>query len=322
MDDLTVVLVNYRTEDHTVACLDHLAGLEGEAPSRTVVVDNSPYDRLATDAGQRGSSVVYLPQEENLGFAAGVNRGLEMAAGRFVVLLNPDARPEPGCLAGLVEVLDREPNAAAGPAIVPMTPGRPCQPSALRRDPDLWTALVEYTVAHRLVGRGWLDRHYFLRAEDVTSSPVECATVQGACLALHRAVIDRLDGFDASRFFLYWEETDFLRRLRADGGRVLYCPHLRCAHDGGASIEGGGQVTAYFWRGLYRYHRKHSGRLYELMLRALLAPGIAAELAVLAAIDLGRRGRDPVLRRDLENVRVRLREQIRMHPRFARTRAQ
>jgi GT2 family glycosyltransferase len=316
VDDLTVILVNYRTEDHTVACLDHLARLAGEAPSQTVVVDNSPSDRLRTDAGRRGSRVSYLPQTDNVGFAAGVNRGLEAAVGRFVVLLNPDARPEPGCLSGLVEVLDGEPMAAAGPALVPMAPGRPCPPSALRRDPDLWTALVEYTFWHRIVGSDWLDRHYFLRAEDVSSSPVDCASVQGACLALPRTMIDRIGGFDDSRFFLYWEESDFLRRLRAAGGHVLYCPHLRCAHDGGASIEGGGQDPAHFWRGFYRYHRKHSGRLYELMLRALLASGITAELTVLAALDVGRRGGDPILRRDLATVRVRLREQFRRHPRL------
>jgi GT2 family glycosyltransferase len=316
VDDLTVILVNYRTGDHTVACLDHLAKLAGGASSQTVVVDNSPSDRLKNEVGQRGSKIVYLPQADNRGFAAGVNRGVEAAVGRFVVLLNPDARPEPGCLSGLVEVLDREPMAAAGPALVPMTPGAPCPPSALRRDPDLWTALVEYTTVQRLVGRDWLDHHYFLRAEDVPSSPTECATVQGACLALPRAVIDQIGGFDEGRFFLYWEETDFLRRLRATGGRVLYCPHLRCAHDGGASIDGGGQDPTHFWRGLYRYHRKHNGRLYELLLRALLASGIVAELAVLAAFDVGRRGRDPILRRDLATVRTRLREQFRRDPRL------
>jgi len=83
VDDLTVILVNYRTDDHTVACLDHLAGLEGEAPSQTVVVDNSPSGRLAIDAERRGSGVVYLPQSDNVGFAAGVNSGLERATGRF-----------------------------------------------------------------------------------------------------------------------------------------------------------------------------------------------------------------------------------------------
>ena len=315
MDELTAILVSYRTDEHTVVCLDHLEALGEEAPSQTIVVDNSPSERLAENVERRGPGIAYLPQSRNLGFAAGVNRGLERARGPVVVLLNPDARPEPGCLAGLVSVVEQAPNAAAGPALVPLTPGGACPPSALRRDPDLWTALVEYTVVRRVLGRDWLDRHYFLRAEDVPPRPVECATVQGACLAVSRDAVERVGGFDAERFFLYWEETDFLRRLRAAGGRVLYCPHLRCGHDGGASIEGGGQDPVHFWRGLYRYHRKHRGRLYELALRGLLIPGMASELAVLGALDLVRRGRDPVLRRDLRILGGRLREQFRLHRR-------
>ena len=314
MSEVTVVLVNYRSEDHTVACLDHLARLDGEVPAQTVVVDNSPSERLAAAIAGHGPGVAYLPQPANLGFAGGVNRALEAVRERIVVLLNPDARPEPGCLSGLAEVLSRIPNAAAGPAIVPFAGEGPCTPSALRRDPDLRTALVEYTVAHRVVGRDWLDRHYFLRARDVSSSPVDCATVQGACLAMPRAVLDRLGGFDAESFFLYWEETDLLRRLRTGGGRVLYCPHLRCAHHGGASVAGGAQDPFHFWRGLYAYHRKHRGRLYELVLRGLLGPGMAAELMVLRCLNAVRRGRDPVLREDIASYRARLREQVRVRP--------
>ena len=101
---------------------------------------------------------------------------------------------------------------------------------------------------------------------------------------------------------------------------MLYCPSLRCAHDGGASFDGGGQDPVHFWRGLYRYHRKHRGRRYELLLRALMVPGSAAELAVLGTLDLVRRGRDPVLRGDVENVRIQLREQFRRHQRLERRR--
>jgi GT2 family glycosyltransferase len=312
--DAAVVIVNYRCEAHTLACVGHLRTHEGDCPAETIVVDNSPSELLAQGLVRIDPTVKYLPQSENLGFAGGVNRGLMNAARRFVILLNPDARPDPGCLGGLLDVVAQEGDVVAGPALVPLTPGRPSHPSALRRDPDLWTALVEYTVAHRVVDRSWLDRNYFLRPEDVADSPAECATVQGACLVFPRALTDRVGEFDAAKFFLYWEETDFLRRVRAVGGRVLFCPHLTCRHDGGASMVNGRQDAELFWRGLYRYHRKHSGRLGELLLRFAMLPGMVAELAVLAALHVGRRGGDRNLRRDLETVRLRLREQFRVWP--------
>ncbi len=314
MRDAAVVIVNYRCEAHTLACVDHLRTHEEDCSAETIVVDNSPSELLAQGLVRIDPTVKYLPQSKNLGFAGGVNRGLMHAARRFVILLNPDARPDPGCLGGLLDVVEREGDVVAGPALVSLTPGRPVHPSALRRDPDLWTALVEYTVAHRLVGSNWLDRNYFLRPEDISDSPAECATVQGACLAFPRALTDRVGEFDAARFFLYWEETDFLRRVRAVGGRVLFCPHLTCRHDGGASMVNGRQDTELFWKGLYRYHRKHSGRLVELLLRFAMAPGMVAELAVLTALQIRRGGSDRNLRRDVETVRLRLREQFRVWP--------
>jgi len=312
--DAAVVIVNYRCEAHTLACVDHLRSREGDCPAETIVVDNSPSELLAQGLVRIDPTVKYLPQSENLGFAGGVNRGLMHAARRIVILLNPDARPDPGCLGGLFDVVVREGDVVAGPALIPLTPGRPSHPSALRQDPDLWTALVEYTVAHRVVDHSWLDRNYFLRPEDVADSPAECAMVQGACLAFPRTLIDLVGEFDAARFFLYWEETDFLRRVREAGGRVLFCPHLTCRHDGGASVVSGRQDAELFWRGLYRYHRKHNGRLAELLLRFAMAPGMVAELAVLSALHIGRRGGDRNLRRDVETVRLRLREQFRVWP--------
>lgn len=314
MRDATAVIVNFRCEEYTLACIEHLRSQEGDRPAEVIVVDNSPSERLSQKSFLDDPTVQYLPQAENLGFAGGVNRGLRHATRRIVILLNPDARPDPGCLGGLCDVVAREGDVAAGPALIPLTSVRPGHPSALRRDPDLWTTLVEYTVAHRAVDRSWLDRNYFLRPEDVTNPPVECAMVQGACLAFPRTLADRVGEFDAARFFLYWEETDFLRRVRAAGGRVLFCPHLTCRHDGGASTVGGRQDSELFWRGLYRYHRKHNGRSAELLLRIAMVPGMATELALLAALHLWRRGSDRDLRRDMETVQVRLREQFRMRP--------
>jgi GT2 family glycosyltransferase len=312
--DAAVVIVNFRCEDHTLRCIDHLGLQWGDRPAQVIVVDNSPSESLSRGLFLIDPTVKYLPQRHNLGFAGGVNRGLHHAMRKTVILLNPDARPDPGCLGGLCDVVAREGDVVAGPAMVPLTPGRPSHPSALRRDPDLWTALVEYTVAHRVVGRSWLDHNYFLRSKDVSSSPVECATVQGACLAFPRTLTDRVGEFDAARFFLYWEETDFLRRVRSAGGRVLFCSHLTCRHDGGASMVNGRQDTEQFWRGLYRYHRKYGGRLTELLLRSAMVPGMVTELALLSALHVVRRGSDRDLRRNMKTVQMRLREQFRVWP--------
>jgi N-acetylglucosaminyl-diphospho-decaprenol L-rhamnosyltransferase len=129
-------------------------------------------------------------------------------------------------------------------------------------------------------------------------------------MAVRRRIFAQLGGLDAERFFLYWEETDFCRRVRLAGGRVLFCPHLRCRHLGGASAAQAPRSRLWFWRGLYAYHRKHRGPAYAALIWTLLIPGIAAEWLVLTALHGARRGRDPKLRSDRRELAARLGAQL------------
>lgn len=313
MRDLSVVLVNYRCEAHTLAAVDHLERTLLTLPAATVVVDNSPAGDLGAALEHRYRGVRYLPMSSNVGFAAAANTGVAATSTPDLLLLNPDARPLPGCVEGLVgQLRDGSSVAAAGPVLLPMDDRRPRQPSATAVDPGIATALVEYTAAHRLVGRHWLSRHYFLSPDaESGAGAVDCAMVQGACLALRREAFDAVGGFDSERFFLYWEETDLERRMRRAGWRVVYCRELGCRHLGGASLGPGRTLhEGHFWRGFYAYHRKHGGLARELLLRVLLVPGIAAELGVLLLISALRRHTDPRLDDDLASCRRRLRLQL------------
>jgi N-acetylglucosaminyl-diphospho-decaprenol L-rhamnosyltransferase len=311
--DLSVVLVNYRCERHTLACLDHLRLTLSSQPAAVVVIDNSPSGGLSDALARGGDEPSYVAMPSNLGFAAAANRGVAETETPFVVLLNPDARPKPGCLEGLVDRLREAPAvAAAGPVLVPFDDNLPPQPSATAIDPGIISALVEYTIAHRVIGREWLRQNYFLPSSvEPGAEAVDCAMVQGACLALRREAFTSVGGFDAENFFLYWEETDLERRLRQAGWRILYCRDLACRHLGGASLgPGRSQHEGHFWRGFYAYHRKHGGIVRELVLRLLLVPGITAELGVLWILRLIRRDTDRQLLRDLGSARSRLRNQF------------
>lgn len=314
MLDLAVLIVNFRTEERVLELLAHLATLGPERPASTIVVDNSPQRGLSRRLAEHPLTPEVLTAPRNLGFAGGVNLGLPLCNESTIVLLNPDAHPEPGCLAGLLAALERRESWAAAPALLPFDDGLPTQPSATRRDPTVLTTLVEHTVLYRLLPRDWLNARYFLlpEAAEEQGDAVSCAMVQGACMAIRRQAFEEVGPFDDDRFFLYWEETDFCRRVRAAGGRILFCPHLRCRHLGGASFDDSALAGQHFWRGLYAYHRKHGGPLRAAFLWCLLFPGMAAEWSILALLDRVRRGRDEKLRRDLSEVKARIGAQLRV----------
>lgn len=303
MLDATLVLVNYHSAAASALRLAELAAA-GTWPREVVVVDNSPDEGLEARLAREDRVVSYVAMPRNVGFAAAVNEGLRRSTRGHVLLLNPDAAPEPGCLAGLLAELALDAwVAAAAPRLVPFSETVAATPSALRRDPDLWSALVEYTAMARLAPRGWLQREYFLAPSG--GAPVACAMVQGACMALSRRWLERVGPFD-ERFFLYWEETDWCRRARREGGRILHCPALTCRHEGGACSASPARRAQHFWNGFRAYHRKHGGVRRALALDALIPAGLAAEYAILSALDAVRRGRDRRLAADRQLLRERL----------------
>ncbi len=70
-----------------------------------VVVDNASSDGTAESVARLAPEAVLVTEQTNLGFAEGINRGAAAASGDLLVLLNPDAVPQPGFREGIVRPL-------------------------------------------------------------------------------------------------------------------------------------------------------------------------------------------------------------------------
>jgi GT2 family glycosyltransferase len=118
-DNVAVVIVNHDAGEflaRSLACLAHQTLL----PARIVVFDNASSDSslaAARDVVARDARLaprtVFEESGVNIGFAAANNRAVETCDTEFVALLNPDAFPEPGWLAALLDAARRYPAAAA-----------------------------------------------------------------------------------------------------------------------------------------------------------------------------------------------------------------
>ena len=106
-----------------------------------------------------------------------------------------------------------------------------------------------------------------LRARADPDAPAEVDWVPGAFAIIRRDLIGQIGFFDP-RFFLYYEEVDLCRRIKAAGFKVQYWPDLRIEHIGGESsktVEGlsfsakGAQLTLWRMRSQLLYYRKWHG---------------------------------------------------------------
>lgn len=260
---LTAVVVHWHDEEH----LEKLVAAWPEDPAfELLVVDNSG------TAGQPAAPARLIAPGRNLGFAGGVNRGVAEARAPIVLVLNADARPREGALECLLAAFDDYPEAAG---IVPALVGPSDEPQyrwQLQPLPTPWTLLLQTLF---LAGeRG-------PRAEPPRGTEVEQPAA--AALALRRAVLRQLGGFDEGYYPAWFEDVDLARRLRQAGHRLSYEPAARFVHTGGATVGGlgYGPFLWLYYRGLVRYLDKHHAGVWPLLARLTLTLGMLLRLELL-----------------------------------------
>lgn len=226
--------------------------LASVASTPTVVVDHGSRDHTVATVRDRFPGVTVIEQD-NLGLAAGWNRGLRAVDADWVLVLNADAWLLDDALEQLLRVAERHPLAAA---IVPklLNPDGTLQRSA-RGFPTVWRIATEYLYLRKLAPRSSALNAFYAGGFDHDAER-EVDWAMGSCMLLRRAAVDDVGLFDDD-FFLFSEEVDWYRRAADRGWRVVFTPDARCVHVGGASH--GGRLFRENVRGHLRYLAKHEG---------------------------------------------------------------
>lgn len=195
-----------------------------------------------------------LYNEQNLGFAKACNQGAKMARGEYLIFLNPDMILETSALASCINYLEQKKQdvAVVGIQLVDEhgTVARSCS-----RLPHNRYFLAKCLGLNRIIKRWNL---FMVEWDHKESRYVD--EVIGAFFLVENEVFTRLGGFD-ERFFVYYEEVDFCKRVHDAGLKVFYYTEARAYHEGGGAS---GQVKDYrlFYelRSRYQYMRKHYGQ--------------------------------------------------------------
>ncbi len=186
-------------------------------------------------ADEPGSPVVVVAPGKNLGFGAGVNRGLAALSGMsppppWVVVSNPDLHLHPGAIDELRSVLEAHPAwALVGPRIYADDGG--VYPS-VRRFPSFLDA-----AGHALLAlfnpENRFTKRYNPGAPEGTDA-VEVDWISGSCFLARRGAIEGLGGFDEA-YFMYLEDTDLCWRAHRAGWGIGFTGAAGVTHTQGVS---------------------------------------------------------------------------------------
>lgn len=229
---ISVVILNYNGERFIRDCLDSVLA-DDYYPKEILLVDNASRDgSLKTAREYQNRGVTVIENEANFGFPKGCNRGIALARGDVIVLLNIDTIVRPGWLRHLASPLNED--AAIGVVVSKLLffDGETIQYAGGGLSPNGLTYHDGY---------GEKDDAQFDRRRDTTYAT-------GASVAIRVDLLDRLGGLD-EKFPLYFEDVDFSLRAQQAGYRVVYQPESVVLH-----YESFGSRKRS-WRYYYNYHR-------------------------------------------------------------------
>ncbi len=224
---VSVVIPNWNGCKFLEICLSSLRGQSFE-DFEVVLVDNGSTDGSRDFVARNFLEVRVIPLEENKGFSAAANAGIEASDSKYVALLNNDTEVDPGWLEALVRAADAHPEAGLFASKLVDFHDRRFLDGA-------GDALRLSGLPYRL-GHGEVDRGQF----DAPSS------VFGACAAAalyRRDMLQEIGLFDED-FVSYCEDGDLSFRAQLAGYQCLYVPDAVVYHMGSASTGGKRSATS------------------------------------------------------------------------------
>jgi hypothetical protein len=214
----------------------------------------------------------------NLGFAGGVNTGIEATEAPAVLLLNPDALPEPGALDSLQAGLDAYPETAGlAPRLLDFPGPGARQPGCQHR----WQLRPLPSPARLLREALWTAPLTGARREPESGAIVEQPAA--AALLLRRSAWKAVGGLDEGFYPAWFEDVDLAKRLAAAGFELRYWPAARFRHSLGASVPRLG-YSRFLWtyqRNQHRYVAKHHGPWWAALVRGATLAGALLRLLAL-----------------------------------------
>lgn len=230
-----MVVLSWNGREETLACLASLTRVDHE-PLSVIVVDNASEDGSADAVAAEFPFAILVRNEQNLGYAGGMNAGIDAARKRdadAVLLLNNDVEVDPAFVGALVDEAGRRPDAAAL-----------CSKILFADPPDL----IWYAGARFDPRKGYNGRHigYGEHDSERFQAVAETERACGAAMLIPRAALDEVGVLDA-RLFAYAEDTDWSLRAREQGRSLLVVPASRIWHKVSSASGGEGSPTALYY---------------------------------------------------------------------------
>jgi GT2 family glycosyltransferase len=229
--DLSIILVNYKSPQLVLGCIESIVRETKTVSYEIIVVDNHSEDNSETIITQKYPAVTWIDMRYNAGFARANNAGMRVAKGDYFLILNTDTIILDGALDKVVGLFSQDKGAAAA-GLQLLNEDGSHQISGAHFVKGGLNFLLPLPYFGKFV-RYWGYR-LKSRVPSVSTVPekMEVDWIVGAFILTTRDIA--LKNLMDEDFFMYAEEIEWCSRLRKAGKLLLY-GEPRVIHLGGAT---------------------------------------------------------------------------------------
>ncbi len=216
--------MNYNTNETTLKVIEHFRAAEPNLDCHFILIDNGSEPALEWNSSD--SSVRFIRNDENKGFAPAVNQGLALAQSDYILLLNSDVFIEAGTISSLIEAATNDIHVGIiGPKLV--FPDKRFQPSC-GSFPTAWREFFRFSYLGRffpletVANKTIFNTGFFTKARTVD-------WISGACFLIKKELIEKIGVLD-DHYFLGVEDIDFCLRAKRAGYKTIYFPLVSAIH--------------------------------------------------------------------------------------------
>jgi GT2 family glycosyltransferase len=254
--DLSIIIVTYNSEKEISVLLNSIKKSKDKLIKEIIIIDNFSQDETLIMLKKYQYQIQLIESKTNLGFSKAVNLGIKKSRGEYLLLLNPDTQVKIGCLDKLVQFAkESKPLGAVVPRLI-NPDGRP-QASAFHF-PSIFNAIRAYFFNQK--------EYYGKYLPPNKINQLEVAVM--AAFLIPRSTIEKV-GLLSEKFFLYYEDIDYCRRLHQNKLPLCYLPTAKVIHVHGAS----GNFRSPQNSPLSKSARIYHGEIYFIVLNLVLQIG-------------------------------------------------
>ncbi len=259
--DLSICFVNHNAKELTINCIRSIYEKTKSTSFEIILVDNGSTDGSCKLINDIFPQVKIITNKQNKGFAYANNQAIKASKGKYIILLNNDTILKNDALDKMVSFMEANQKVGVLTCKLFDADGKTIQRNC-RSFPTPWgTMFGRASLLTKLFpNNSWSSKNLLQDWDYNTGREVDW--VSGAAFMVRKGVVDEVGMLDDKTYYMYWEDTDWCKRIHDVGYRICFIPDAEITHFTG---KGGGKrslslsnlMIYQMHKSAYKYFRKH-----------------------------------------------------------------